>query len=181
MYGKEIEKVLITGEQIEARAKEMAEQISKDYNGEPILVVGILRGASIFLAELFKNLKGYNVKLDFMSLSSYGAGTSTSGEVKMIKDLTEPIDGKNVLIVEDIIDTGITLTYLIKVLEARNPKSIKLCSLLDKPSRRRVELKGDYVGFEIPDCFVVGYGLDYDEKFRNLPDVCILAKEVYEN
>lgn len=181
MYGKEIEKVLITGEQIEARAKEMAEQISKDYNGEPILVVGILRGASIFLAELFKNLKGYNVELDFMSLSSYGAGTSSSGEVKMIKDLTEPIDGKNVLIVEDIIDTGITLTYLIKVLEARNPKSIKLCSLLDKPSRRRVELKGDYVGFEIPDCFVVGYGLDYDEKFRNLPDVCVLAKEVYEN
>lgn len=181
MYGKEIEKVLITGKQIEERAKELAEQISKDYNGEPILVVGILRGASMFLADLFKNLKGYNIELDFMSLSSYGAGTSTSGEVKMIKDLTEPIDGKNVLIVEDIIDTGITLTYLIKVLQARNPKSIKLCSLLDKPSRRKVELKGDYVGFEIPDCFVVGYGLDYAEKFRNLPDVCILAKEVYEN
>lgn len=179
MYNSDIEKILVSNAEIAKRADEIAAQINADYKGKPILVVGILRGASIFLADIFKRLEG-DVELDFMSLSSYGSGTNSSGEVKMIKDLSEPVDGKNVLIIEDIIDTGITLSYLIKVLEARNPESIKLCALLDKPSRRKVELKGDYIGFEIPDEYVVGYGLDYAEKYRNLPDVCVLSKTVYE-
>lgn len=179
MYNSDIEKILVSNAEIAKRADEIAAQINADYKGKPILVVGILRGASIFLADIFKRLEG-DVELDFMSLSSYGSGTNSSGEVKMIKDLSEPVDGKNVLIIEDIIDTGITLSYLIKVLEARNPESIKLCALLDKPSRRKVELKGDYIGFEIPDEYVVGYGLDYAEKYRNLPDVCVLSKKVYE-
>lgn len=179
MYNSDIEKILVSNAEIAKRADEIAAQINADYKGKPILVVGILRGASIFLADIFKRLEG-DVELDFMSLSSYGNGTSSSGEVKMIKDLSEPVDGKNILIIEDIIDTGITLSYLIKVLEARNPESIKLCALLDKPSRRKVELKGDYIGFEIPDEYVVGYGLDYAEKYRNLPDVCVLSKKVYE-
>lgn len=179
MYNSDIEKILVSNAEIAKRAEEIAAQINADYKGKPILVVGILRGASIFLADIFKRLEG-DVELDFMSLSSYGSGTNSSGEVKMIKDLSEPVDGKNVLIIEDIIDTGITLSYLIKVLEARNPESIKLCALLNKPSRRKVELKGDYIGFEIPDEYVVGYGLDYAEKYRNLPDVCVLSKTVYE-
>ena len=179
MYNSDIEKILVSNAEIAKRAEEIAAQINADYKGKPILVVGILRGASIFLADIFKRLEG-DVELDFMSLSSYGNGTNSSGEVKMIKDLSEPVDGKNVLIIEDIIDTGITLSYLIKVREARNPESIKLCALLDKPSRRKVELKGDYIGFEIPDEYVVGYGLDYAEKYRNLPDVCVLSKTVYE-
>lgn len=179
MYNSDIEKILVSNAEIAKRAEEIAAQINADYKGKPILVVGILRGASIFLADIFKRLEG-DVELDFMSLSSYGNGTNSSGEVKMIKDLSEPVDGKNILIIEDIIDTGITLSYLIKVLEARNPESIKLCALLDKPSRRKVELKGDYIGFEIPDEYVVGYGLDYAEKYRNLPDVCVLSKTVYE-
>lgn len=179
MYNSDIEKILVSNAEIAKRAEEIAAQINADYKGKPILVVGILRGASIFLADIFKRLEG-DVELDFISLSSYGSGTNSSGEVKMIKDLSEPVDGKNVLIIEDIIDTGITLSYLIKVLEARNPESIKLCALLDKPSRRKVELKGDYIGFEIPDEYVVGYGLDYAEKYRNLPDVCVLSKTVYE-
>ena len=179
MYNSDIEKILVSNAEIAKRAEEIAAQINADYKGKPILVVGILRGASIFLADIFKRLEG-DVELDFMSLSSYGSGTNSSGEVKMIKDLSEPVDGKNVLIIEDIIDTDITLSYLIKVLEARNPESIKLCALLDKPSRRKVELKGDYIGFEIPDEYVVGYGLDYAEKYRNLPDVCVLSKTVYE-
>lgn len=179
MYNSDIEKILVSNAEIAKRADEIAAQINADYKGKPILVVGILRGASIFLADIFKRLEG-DVELDFMSLSSYGNGTNSSGEVKMIKDLSEPVDGKNILIIEDIIDTGITLSYLIKVLEARNPESIKLCALLDKPSRRKVQLKGDYIGFEIPDEYVVGYGLDYAEKYRNLPDVCVLSKKVYE-
>lgn len=179
MYNSDIEKILVSNAEIAKRVDEIAAQINADYKGKPILVVGILRGASIFLADIFKRLEG-DVELDFMSLSSYGNGTNSSGEVKMIKDLSEPVDGKNILIIEDIIDTGITLSYLIKVLEARNPESIKLCALLDKPSRRKVELKGDYIGFEIPDEYVVGYGLDYAEKYRNLPDVCVLSKKVYE-
>ena len=179
MYNSDIEKILVSNAEIAKRAEEIAAQINADYKGKPILVVGILRGASIFLADIFKRLEG-DVELDFMSLSSYGNGTNSSGEVKMIKDLSEPVDGKNILIIEDIIDTGITLSYLIKVLEARNPESIKLCALLDKPSRRKVELKGNYIGFEIPDEYVVGYGLDYAEKYRNLPDVCVLSKTVYE-
>ena len=178
MYGKEIKKVLITKEEIAKRVAQLGEQISKDYRGEPITLVCTLRGASIFFADLAREIDG-DVEMDFIAVSSYGAGTSSSGEVKMVKDLSAPIKDKNVIVVEDIIDTGITLNYLKKLLLARAPKSLKVCALLDKPSRRKVDFKGDYIGFEIENEFVVGYGLDYDEKMRNLKDVCVLAPEVY--
>lgn len=178
MYGKEIKKVLITKEEIAKRVARLGEQISKDYRGEPITLVCTLRGASIFFADLAREIDG-DVEMDFIAVSSYGAGTSSSGEVKMVKDLSAPIKDKNVIVVEDIIDTGITLNYLKKLLLARAPKSLKVCALLDKPSRRKVDFKGDYIGFEIENEFVVGYGLDYDEKMRNFKDVCVLAPEVY--
>ena len=166
MYGKEIKKVLIERQDIAKRVSELGKQISNDYKGESVTLVCTLRGASIFFADLVREIEG-DVVIDFIAVSSYGSGTSSSGEVKMIKDLSEPIKDKNVIIVEDIIDTGITLCYLKKLLLARAPKSLKVCSLLDKPSRRKVDFKGDYVG------------LDYDEKMRNFKDVCVLAPEVY--
>lgn len=178
MYGKEIKKVLITKEEIAKRVAQLGEQISNDYRGEPITLVCTLRGASIFFADLAREIDG-DVEMDFIAVSSYGAGTSSSGEVKMVKDLSAPIKDKNVIVVEDIIDTGITLNYLKKLLLTRAPKSLKVCALLDKPSRRKVDFKGDYIGFEIENEFVVGYGLDYDEKMRNFKDVCVLAPEVY--
>lgn len=178
MYGKEIKKILVSREEIAKRVAELGKQISEDYKGESVTLVCTLRGASIFFADLVREIEG-DVEIDFIAVSSYGAGTKSSGEVKMIKDLSEPIKDKNVIIVEDIIDTGITLCYLKKLLLARAPKSLKVCSLLDKPSRRKVDFKGDYVGFEIENEFVVGYGLDYDEKMRNFKDVCVLAPEVY--
>ena len=178
MYGKEIKKILVSREEIAKRVAELGKQISEDYKGESVTLVCTLRGASIFFADLVRGIEG-DVEIDFIAVSSYGAGTKSSGEVKMIKDLSEPIKDKNVIIVEDIIDTGITLCYLKKLLLARAPKSLKVCSLLDKPSRRQVDFKGDYIGFEIENEFVVGYGLDYGEKMRNFKDVCVLAPEVY--
>lgn len=178
MYGKEIKKILVSREEIAKRVAELGKQISEDYKCESVTLVCTLRGASIFFADLVREIEG-DVEIDFIAVSSYGAGTKSSGEVKMIKDLSEPIKDKNVIIVEDIIDTGITLCYLKKLLLARAPKSLKVCSLLDKPSRRQVDFKGDYIGFEIENEFVVGYGLDYGEKMRNFKDVCVLAPEVY--
>lgn len=178
MYGKEIKKILVSREEIAKRVAELGKQITEDYKGESVTLVCTLRGASIFFADLVREIEG-DVEIDFIAVSSYGAGTKSSGEVKMIKDLSEPIKDKNVIIVEDIIDTGITLCYLKKLLLARAPKSLKVCSLLDKPSRRQVDFKGDYIGFEIENEFVVGYGLDYGEKMRNFKDVCVLAPEVY--
>lgn len=180
MYGKEIKKVLVSKEQIAARVKEIAAQINADYAGQSLTVVCTLRGATLFFADLVRELT-LDVELDFIAVSSYGAGTSTSGEVKMIKDLSSPIRDKNILIIEDIIDTGVTLVYLKKLLAARQPKSLKLCALLDKPSRRKVKLEGDYVGFVIENEYVVGYGLDIDQKLRNLPEVCVLDPEAYED
>lgn len=177
-YGKDIEKVLIPEEQIKARVKELAAQINRDYGDEEYMLVCILRGSYIFAADLIRELTG-NVKIDFISISSY-SGTTTSGEVNLVKDLKEPVQGRNLLIVEDIIDTGLTLSYLKAMLAARQPKSVKIAAILDKPSRRTVDLKGDYIGFEIPDEFAIGYGLDYEEKYRNLPDVCVLARSEYE-
>ncbi len=177
-YGKDIAKVLIAKEDIDKRIEELAEQINRDYAGKKLTLVVTLRGAVVFFADLFRRLNG-DVDCDFIAVSSYGAGTTTSGEVKMVKDLSSPIAGKHILIIEDIIDTGVTLVYLKNLLEARQPASIKLCALLDKPSRRKVDLKGDYVGFEIPNEYVVGFGLDYDQKYRNLPEVCVLAPSVY--
>ena len=178
MYGKEIKKILVTREQIANRVKELGEEITRDYKGEPLTLVCTLRGATLFFADLVREIHG-DVEIDFIAYSSYGAGTTSSGEVSMLKDLSSPIEGKNVIVVEDIIDTGTTLYYLKKLLAARNPKSLKVCSFLDKPSRRKVEFKGDYIGFEIENEYVVGYGLDYNQKMRNLPDVCVLAPEVY--
>ena len=168
-----IKKVLIPESDVKNRVKEIAEQISKDYKGETVILICILSGASIFFADLVRELD-LDVRFEFMSVSSYGAGTVSSGEVKILKDVNYPIEGKHVIIVEDIIDSGCTLSYLKRVLEQRNPASIKVCTILDKPSRRKVDFKGEYVGFEIPDEFVIGYGLDYAGKYRNLKDVCVL-------
>ncbi len=175
---EDLAKILLSKEQIEARVKELGAEISRDYAGESLLMVGILRGAVVFFSELVKNVD-LDVRFDFMVVSSYGSGSVTSGEVKIGKDLSQPIEGKNILIVEDIIDTGHTLKNLKRLLETRNPKSIKIASLLDKPSRREVEMEGDYIGFKVPNEFVVGYGLDYDEKYRNLPDIGVLKPEIY--
>ncbi|MBO5774240.1 MAG: hypoxanthine phosphoribosyltransferase [Clostridia bacterium] len=175
---KDLAKILITKEEIERRVKEIGEQITRDYEGESVLMVAILRGAVVFFSELVKNVD-LDVRFDFMVVSSYGAGSTSSGEVRIIKDISQGIEGKNVLIVEDIIDTGNTLKNLKKMLLTRNPKSLKIVSLLDKPSRRLVELHGDYIGFTVPNEFVVGYGLDYAEKYRNLPEIGVLKEEIY--
>ena len=170
---QKIKKVLIPEADLKRRVKELAEEINRDFRGETVTFICILSGASIFFADLIREVD-LDVRFEFMSVSSYGAGTVSSGEVKILKDVNHPIAGQNVIIVEDIIDSGCTLSYLKRVLEQRDPKSIKICTILDKPSRRKVEFTGDYVGFEIPDEFVIGYGLDFDGRYRNLKDVCVL-------
>ena len=172
MNVKNIRKYL-TEEQITERVKAMGEQISKDYGGETVYLICILKGGVFFTCELAKRLD-LSVSLDFMSVSSYGSGTESSGIVKIVKDLDESLEGKDVIIVEDIIDSGRTLAYLIEVLKQRNPKSIELCTLLDKPERRVRDVKVDYTCFNIPDEFVVGYGLDYAQKYRNLPYIGVV-------
>ncbi len=170
---EKIKRVLIGEADLKRRVKELASAIEKDYKGESITMICILSGASIFFADLVRELD-LSVQFEFMSVSSYGSGTVSSGEVKILKDVNHPVAGKNIIIVEDIIDSGCTLSYLKRILLQREPKSIRVCTILDKPSRRKVDFKGDYVGFEIPDEFVIGYGLDYDGKYRNLKDVCVL-------
>ena len=165
--------VLIPQEELEARIREMAAQISKDFEGEQLHLVCILRGSIFFTCELAKYIT-VPVTIDFMSVSSYGDGTESSGRIKIMKDLDDPIKDKNVLVVEDIIDSGSTLSYLLSFLKVREPKSLKLCTLLDKPDRRVVDVDVDYVGKEIPDLFVVGYGLDYAQKYRNLPYIGVV-------
>ena len=179
MMYEDIESVSIDRYAIQARIKEMAAQLEKDYRGESVVMICILRGASVFFCDLVRELD-LDVRFEFMSVSSYGAGTTSSGEVRIIKDINTPLAGCNVIIVEDIIDSGNTLSYLKRLLEQRNPKSLKICALLDKPSRRKVELRGDYVGFTVEDKFLVGYGLDYAERYRNLPYIGVLKPEVYE-
>lgn len=176
----DFEKILISKETIAARIKEVAAQIDKDYEGEHVLLIGILKGSVIFFADLIRELT-VPTSMDFMAISSYGAGTTSSGEVKMLKDLDKSISGKNVIIVEDIIDSGNTLKYLTKLLSSRSPKSIKICTLLDKPDRRKTDIKVDYSCFIIPDEFVVGYGLDYDELYRGEKDIYVLSPKIYEN
>ena len=160
--------VHITEEEVEARVRELGAEISKDFNGEPVCLICILKGSVFFTCELAKRITN-PVEMEFMSVSSYGSGTESSGIVKIVQDLSTSIEGKNVIVVEDIIDTGRTLSYLLENLKTRSPKSVRLCTLLDKPERRVVDVKVDYVGFEIPDEFVVGYGLDYNQQYRNLP------------
>ena len=176
-----IEQVLITKEQIEEKIKELGEKISNDYrNCDNLLLVGVLKGAVVFMADLIRNID-IHLDIDFMAVSSYGSSTESSGVVRILKDLDDPIEGKDLLVVEDIIDSGLTLSYMCDILKSRKPKSLKICALLDKPSRRKIDLKVDYLGFEIPDYFVVGYGLDYAEKYRNLPDICVLKPEIYQD
>jgi len=172
------EYILLSSEQIQQRVGEIAEQINKDYEGKNLLMVCILKGAVVFFADLFRQIT-LPCTIDFMSISSYGASTKSSGVVRILKDLDKPIEGKDVLIVEDIVDSGLSLKYLLGNLGNRGPASVKICTLLDKPDRRKVELQPDYCGFTIPNAFVVGYGLDYAEKYRNLPYIGILKPEVY--
>lgn len=164
---------MLTEEQIKAKVYELGKKIEEDFKGEDLLVVGILKGASVFVSDLIRCID-LDVNIDFMSVTSYGSSTESSGTVKILKDLDVDIEGKNVLIVEDIIDSGLTLSNLVAALKTRNPKSLKLCTLLDKPQRRKANIPVDYVGFVIEDKFIVGYGIDYAEKYRNLPYIGIV-------
>lgn len=175
----DIERVLFTEDQLRQRVKELGEQISADYMGKDPVLISVLRGSFVFMADLARQIQPC-CRVDFMAVSSYGSGTQSSGQVNIQKDLTESIEGKDVLIVEDILDSGNTLYYLMQVLQARHPASIKLATLLDKPERRAKPIYSDYVGFTVPDAFVVGYGLDYNERYRNLPYIGILKPRVYE-
>lgn len=165
--------VMLSEEEIKAKVAELGKQIEKDYKGQDLLVVGILKGASVFVADLIREIN-LDVNIDFMSVSSYGNSTESSGTVKILKDLDVDIKGKNVLIVEDIIDSGLTLSNLTRELNVREPKSLRICTLLDKPNRRKANIHVDYVGFVIEDKFIVGYGIDYAEKYRNLPYIGIV-------
>lgn len=179
MYETFLEKVLISEEQLDNRITAIAKRINDDYKGKTPLIVGVLKGSIIFFSDLIRKIEE-NIEIDFIAISSYGSGSKSSGEVRMIKDLDKKIEGKDVIIVEDIVDSGYTMRYLKNLLSARNPASIRICTLLDKPLRRETEVKVDYVGFEVENEFVIGYGLDYDGLYRNLPFVGILKRSVYE-
>ncbi len=165
--------VLLDSQTIQRRVRELGQQITRDYEGKTPLLVGILKGASIFHADLVRSID-LGVSFDFIAVGSYGALTKSSGEVRILKDLDESLEGRDVLLVEDILDTGLTLHYLLQNLASRGPGSLRVVALLNKPSRRQIEVPVDYVGFEIPDRFVIGYGLDFDQRYRNLPDICVL-------
>ncbi len=177
---EDIEKVLISEEEIHKKVKELAKRISEDYEGKNPLLVGILRGAAVFLADLAREIS-IPVEFDFMAVSSYGTATKTSGVVRILKDLDEDIKGRHVLLIEDIVDTGLTLNYLLKNLKSRQPASLEICALLTKEQKQKTAIGTKYDGFVIPNEFVVGYGLDYAEKYRNLSSVCTLKREVYED
>ena len=177
LYG-DLSRVLVTREEIAQAVAKLGRQITEDYQGKELMLVGILKGAIVFFSDLLREID-LPVKTEFMAVSSYGASTKTTGVVNLVKDLTVDITGMHVLIVEDIVDSGMTLSYLSKYLSTRGAASIRIATLLDKPERRRVDLKADYFCFTIPDEFVVGYGLDYDEKYRNLPDIGVLDPKVY--
>ena len=176
---KDIAEVLIGTEELQAKVAELGRQISEDYRGRTPLLICLLRGAVVFLSDLIRAID-VPLEMDFMAISSYGASTESSGVVRLVMDLKSNITGRNVLIVEDIVDTGRTLAYILDNLQTRRPASIKVCALLSKPSRREVQVKLDYLGFEIPDAFVVGYGLDYAEGYRNLPFIGVLKPELYK-
>jgi hypoxanthine phosphoribosyltransferase len=176
---RDIKKILFSEEQLEKKVAQLGKEITEDYKGKELILVGVLKGANIFMSDLMRAIR-LPIKIDFIAVSSYGSSTKSSGVVKFIKDLDYSIEDKHVLIVEDIIDTGLTLHYLCKNLLSRRPKSLKICTLLDKPERRKINIKIDYKGFDIPDEFIVGYGIDYAEKYRNLPYVAALNKSAYE-
>jgi len=174
----DIEKILITEEEINDRVKCLGKEISSDYKGRNPLLVNVLKGGVVFLSNLMMNID-VHISIDFMAISSYGPSTEMTGVVKLIKDLEESIEGRDILIVEDIIDTGLTLNYLTNNLKARKPASLKICTLLDKSIRRIADIPIDYKGFDVPDVFMVGYGLDYEQRYRNLPYIGILKQEIY--
>jgi hypoxanthine phosphoribosyltransferase len=176
MSGSEVGDILVQRDELEHRIRELGAEISRDYAGREVLLVGVLKGAVFFLADLMRQLE-IECEVDFMAVSSYGASTDSSGVVRILKDLDAPIEGRDVLIVEDIVDSGLTLSYLFRMLRARGPASLEVCALLTKPQRREIDLPIRYVGFEIPNRFAIGYGLDYAERFRNLPYVAVLAAE----
>src|SRR5690348_3991160 len=169
--------VLYTRQQIADRVAEMGAQIARDLNEEKLAMVGVLKGAAIFLADLARSISVDNT-FDFVAVSSYGKGQRSSGAVKLIKDLDQPIEGKNVILVEDILDTGLTLNFLRSLLERHHPRSLRIAALLDKPSRRLEKIDADYVGFTIPNKFVIGYGMDFAERYRNLPDICLMPPDM---
>ena len=179
MIHQDVDQVLYSEEELRQRVKELGCQITADYSGREPMLVSVLRGSYIFMADLTRSIN-LDVTVDFMVVSSYGAGTVSSGQVEIKKDLSDAIEGRDLIIVEDILDSGNTLYYLMDVLRARKPASIRICTLMDKPERRTKPITADYVGFTIPDAFIVGYGLDFDEKYRNLPYVGVLKESVYE-
>lgn len=166
-------KVLIRRAAIQKRVREVAHEITRDFKGQRVHLVGVLKGACIFLSDLVREIN-LDTSIDFIAVSSYGKGKESSGQVRLVKDLDSSVEGLNVVVVEDILDTGLTISYLLRVLQQRKPKTLRIAALLDKPSRRLKDVKGDYIGFTIPNEFVVGYGLDFNERFRNLKDVCVL-------
>ncbi|NFA41801.1 hypoxanthine phosphoribosyltransferase [Clostridium botulinum] len=176
---EDIQEILFDEETLNKKIKEIAEKISVDYKGRELVVVGILKGSVLFAAELIKNIS-IPCEIDFMAVSSYGNSTETSGVVRILKDLDYSIEGKDILLVEDIVDSGVTLSYLLKYLKARKANTIEIVSLLNKSARRKAEVYAKYIGFEVPDAFIVGYGIDYAEKYRNLPFIGVLKPGVYE-
>ena len=174
----DVEEILLDADTVANRVAELAAQLSADYVGRDPVLVSVLKGAMVFLADLMRAMD-LPTSIDLMAVSAYGSETETSGQVRILKDLSKPIEGRHVIIVEDIIDTGLTLKYLLRYLWERNPASIRICCLLDKPARRLAEIPIDYIGFTIPDRFVIGYGLDYDERYRNLPYIGVLKPSVY--
>lgn len=172
-------KILISRQQIADRVAEIGQQIDRDYAGQSVVLLGVLKGAAIFLADLARSIS-IDCTFDFVAVSSYGKGQKTSGAVKLIKDVDQPIEGKHVIVVEDILDTGLTLEFLNKLFWQHKPSSLRIATLLDKPSRRMVKIEADYVGFKIPNQFVLGYGMDYAERFRNLPDICLMPPDYPE-
>ena len=176
----EIEEILISEEELQAKIRELGSQLTEEYKDKFPLAIGVLKGAMPFMADLFQRVDTH-LEMDFMDVSSYGNSTVSSGEVKIIKDLNTSVEGRDILIVEDIIDSGLTLSYLVELFRYRKAKSIKIVTLLDKPTGRKTDIKADYVGFIVPDAFVVGYGLDFAERYRNLPYVGVLKPEIYQD
>jgi hypoxanthine phosphoribosyltransferase len=174
-----IAEILIPSDKLQARIAELGAEISRDYAGQDLMLLAVLKGGVMFLTDLMRHITVPHA-IDFMAVSSYGTGQQTTGVVRILKDLDAPIEDRNVLIVEDIIDTGATLDYLIRILRARLPRNLRICTLLNKPSRRQVDVRVDYVGFDIPNKFVLGYGLDFKELYRNLPYIAVLASEYYD-
>ena len=175
---EDVLRVLLSEDEIREKVRELGGKITADYKNSNLMLVTVLKGAVVFLADLMRQID-VPAEIDFMVVSSYGSGVKSSGVVKIVKDLDVPLAGKDILIVEDILDSGLTLSYIKELLESRGPRSLRIATLLDKPSRRKVDLQADYIGFSVPDEFVIGYGLDYDEKYRNLPYIGILKPEVY--